>query len=340
MIAVGQDAWGRTGANYEAFRWRIDMPAGGSKTPGMRQWPFMGAQSIEMTGSLAEAEARFKRETDPAQFLPYEGDSILWLWDGDAQKWREVLRRTFASTFASTESGSDGWGRPHHQLGQDAVTDAQAQLAAAASPAVQAAGAQVTQAAQGAVGQGAAAANSALQGMGVPPDVANAVSSGLSQAGTKGFNAAMKAIGSVPGKVFGGLFHHHKHVKNIPQVAAAKAALPAAEQAGFDQATAVVNKTMQAAASAPAGSAAAKAPAAAATAAAAPANATPQAKADALTRAPDKTPVAPHTEKALGGGAAAALMGLALGVPILGAAVAGAAVALGLHYGLKPKDIV
>jgi hypothetical protein len=86
--------------------------------------------------------------------------------------------------------------------------------------------------AQGAITGAAASANSALTNAGVPPDVANAATSALSGAALQGFGRVMNSVAQIPGHVFGGLFHHHRHVANIPAVAATIASLPPAQAAG------------------------------------------------------------------------------------------------------------
>jgi hypothetical protein len=89
-----------------------------------------------------------------------------------------------------------------------------------------------TSAATGAITGASASANAALQNAGVPPDVANAATSALSGAALQGFSKVMSSVAQIPGHVFGGLFHHHKHVANIPAVAATIASLPPAQAAG------------------------------------------------------------------------------------------------------------
>jgi len=95
-------------------------------------------------------------------------------------------------------------------------------------------------AAAGAVSGVAAGASSALASAGVPPDVANAISGTASQAALSGIGKAAKAVADIPGHLLGGLFHHHGHAANIPAVVAARTGLSAAEQAGFDKATALI----------------------------------------------------------------------------------------------------
>ena len=193
---------------------------------------------------------------------------------------------------------------------------------------------QVTAAAQGAAAQGvaagSAAANSALTGMGVPPGVANQVTGALSDEAMKGFHAAMRAIAGFPKHIFGGLFHHHKHVHAIPQVAQVVASLPPAQQAGANAALNVVNATMAgqtAATVAPAGAPPAQ------VAAALQAAGTPPAD------APGVTPPATHP-LVYGGLGAVVTGGVALALkaayPVAAAAAAGGAL-LGYLVGHHTK---
>jgi hypothetical protein len=186
----------------------------------------------------------------------------------------------------------------------------------AVPPAVAQAGTQITSAAQAATASGAQAVNSSLTGMGVPQGAADAVSGALSQEAQKGFTAAFKAIGKLPGKL-GGLFHHHKHVAAIPQIQVARAAVPPAQVAGFDHAIAIVNATMVNAAATP--------------------SATPASTSAAATAAVTATPPPPAALASVDGGppsiVPAVIGGLVLGAGALfvGAeiAVAGAVAAVG-----------
>ena len=125
----------------------------------------------------------------------------------------------------------------------DAGDDA-SDAAAAAAQAAQGVQAQAQQAVSGVQSQAQQAANqatatattavtSALSGAGVPPGITSAATGLMDQAAQQGFSTVVHAIGSIPGKIFHGLFHHHhKKIHDIPQVAATIAALPPDQKPG------------------------------------------------------------------------------------------------------------